>query len=201
MKSDCLHEIEKTHGRQFSHKVSTLVEDSVSSLSGRVSELEHVIQSRTTTPVTDDNATMVEAMEQAFMFELEKMKEEHLQAQTELFNMCGKLYATQKSQEKQISGLRRFARHVELFLDQLDKGAPAPQNPSHTLRLDDSGPSVPQAYVPGASVSSSTRPSSCVQAPEPPTFPAPPAPGETTATVEGGPPPEPCRVKPTCLAQ
>ena len=36
-----------------SHKVSTLVDDSVSALSERLSELEHTVQSRMTTPVTD----------------------------------------------------------------------------------------------------------------------------------------------------
>ena len=37
-----------------SHKVSTLVEDSVGSLTERLTEFEHIVQSRRTTPVTED---------------------------------------------------------------------------------------------------------------------------------------------------
>ena len=43
-----------------SHRVSTLVDDSVSALSERLSELEHTVQSRMTTPVTDESVTRVE---------------------------------------------------------------------------------------------------------------------------------------------
>ena len=39
----------------ISHKVSTLVESSVGSLTERLTELEHTIQSQRTTPVTDDD--------------------------------------------------------------------------------------------------------------------------------------------------
>ena len=38
-----------------SHKVSALVDDSVSALTERLSELEHTVQSRTTTPVTEES--------------------------------------------------------------------------------------------------------------------------------------------------
>ena len=52
-----------------SHKASSaLVGDSVSALTERLSELEHTVQSRMTTPVTEDGITQVEAwstMEQA----------------------------------------------------------------------------------------------------------------------------------------
>ena len=43
-----------------SHKVSTLVDDSVSALSERLSELEHTVQSRMPTPITEESATHVE---------------------------------------------------------------------------------------------------------------------------------------------
>ena len=43
-----------------SHKVSTLVGDSVSALTERLSELEHTVQSRMTTPVTEDSVAHVE---------------------------------------------------------------------------------------------------------------------------------------------
>ena len=65
-----------------SHKVSTLVGDSVSALTERLTELEHTVQSRMTTPVTEDSATHVEAwstIEQALMSELGKLREDYAQ--------------------------------------------------------------------------------------------------------------------------
>ena len=155
----------------------------------------------TTTPVTDDNVTVAEAcstVEQAVMSELEKMKEEHVQSQTELFNMCGRLYDAQKSQEKQLAGLRHFARNVELFLDQLDRGAPAPEIARPTLRSEEGSPRVSQAYVPGVSASSSMGPN---QIPRPPTISAPLVPSDTaTTTGTGNPSPEPNRGRPTTFS-
>ena len=61
-----------------SHKVSTLVGVSVSALTERLSELEHTVQSRMTTPVTEDSITQVEAwstIEQAIMSELGKLRD------------------------------------------------------------------------------------------------------------------------------
>ena len=62
-----------------SNRVSTLVESSVTSLSGRVTELEHVLQSQRTTPVeTEDVAVNAEtwaASEQVIWAELGKIRE------------------------------------------------------------------------------------------------------------------------------
>ena len=43
-----------------SHKVSTIVENSVGSLTERLTELEHTVQSQGTTPVTDDDVLNME---------------------------------------------------------------------------------------------------------------------------------------------
>ena len=61
-----------------SHRVSTLVDDSVTALSERLSELEHTVQSKTTTPVTEENATNVEVWSTIeLMSEMVKVKDEH----------------------------------------------------------------------------------------------------------------------------
>ena len=65
--------------------------------------------------------------------------------------MCEKLHDNQKSQERQLTGLRSFAQHVEQFLDQLGGGATAPDDSRQTLRLEGNRTSVPQGYVPGVS--------------------------------------------------
>ena len=60
----------------ISHKVSTLVEDSVESLTERLTELEHTVQSQRTTPVSDDDVLNMETwstMEQAIWSELGKV--------------------------------------------------------------------------------------------------------------------------------
>ena len=44
----------------ISHKLSTLVEDSVGSLTERLTELEHTVQSQKTTPVSDDDVLNME---------------------------------------------------------------------------------------------------------------------------------------------
>ena len=117
-----------------SHKVSTLVGDSVSALTERLSELEHTVQSRMTTPVTEDGITQVEAwstMEQATTSELGKLRDD-AQEVPRLYVLCEKLHENQKSQERQLTGLRSFAQHVERFLDQLDRGATAPSDSRQT---------------------------------------------------------------------
>ena len=61
----------------ISHKVSTLVEDSAGFLTGRLTELEHTVQSRRTTPVSDDDVLNMETwstMEQAIWSELGKVR-------------------------------------------------------------------------------------------------------------------------------
>ena len=110
-----------------SHKVSTLVGDSVGALTERLSELEHTVQSRMTTPITEDGITQVEAwstMEQAIMSELGELRE-YAHEVPRLYKLCEEFHENPKSQEKQLTGLRSFAQHVEQFLDQLDRGATA----------------------------------------------------------------------------
>ena len=74
-----------------SHKVSTLVDDSVSALTERLSELEHTVQSRMTTPVTEDSVTHVEVwstIEQALMSELGKLREDYAEEIPRLYELC-----------------------------------------------------------------------------------------------------------------
>ena len=110
------------------HRVSTLVDDSVSALTERLSELERTVQSQKTTPITDDDLLQTEAwstMEQAILSELGKVREQ--------------------AQDRQIAGLLSFAKHVERFLAQTNQGATAPSNvrPTPVLAL-----SVPKVSTP-----------------------------------------------------
>ena len=120
----------------ISHKVSTLVEDSVGSLTERLTELEHTVQSRRTTPVSDDDVLNMETcstMEQAIWSELGKVRE-HAQEVPNLYTLCEHLRENQKSQEKQLSGLRGFARQVEQFLARREAGATAPRESRETVK-------------------------------------------------------------------
>ena len=142
-----------------SHKASTLVENSVRSLTERLTELEHTVQSQGTTPVTEEDVLDTEtwsALEQVIWSELGKLKEQS-QEIPNLYTLCGELYTSQKSQEKQISGLRNFARRVEQFLTQLRSGAVAPREPMDTESTE-GGSSESLGYVPGAPASSSSNP-------------------------------------------
>ena len=162
-----------------SHRVSTLVDDSVSALTGRLMELEHTVQSRMTTPVTEDSITNLEAwtaIEQALMSELGKLKRDYAEEIPRLYELCEQLHKNQKSQEKQLNGLRSFAQHVERYLDQLSKGATAPGESRQIPTLEDSRINPSLGYVPGASASSCMGGMSCVLTPKPPTIPAPPVP-------------------------
>ena len=150
--------------------MSTLVEGSVTSLSGRLTELEHVLQSQRTTPVeTEDAAANAEtwaALEQVMWAELGKVRDQ-TQDVPRLYALCEKIQQAQQSHEKQLTVLRRFARQVEQHLEQLHKGATPPRH-NRQLQVDESGQGVPQVYVPGASASSSAIPSSSIQMPTPP---------------------------------
>ena len=161
-----------------SNRVSTLVEGSVTSLSGRLTELEHVLQSQRTTPVeTEDavaNAETWAALEQVMWAELGKVRDQ-TQDVPRLYALCEKIQQAQQSHEKQLTVLRRFARQVEQHLEQLHKGA-APPRHNRQLQVDESGQGVPQVYVPGASASSSAVPLSSTQMPTPPTVSPPPIP-------------------------
>ena len=181
-----------------SHKVSTLVDDSVSALTERLTELEHTVQSRMTTPVTEDSVTHVEVWStigQALMSELRKLKDEQTEAVTRLSDLFEKLHENQKSQERQLTGLRSFAQHVEQVLDQLDRGATVPSDSRQIPKLERGRANVSLGYMPGASASSSIRPPSYLQTPRPPTVPAPPVPQDSTPTSgENAAPSEPSRV-------
>ena len=102
----------------ISHKVSTLVESSVGSLTERLTELEHTVQSQRTTPVTEDDVLNMETwstLEQVIWSELGKVKQV-----PNLYQLCEQFHENQKSQEKQLSGLRSFVRKVEQILTQME---------------------------------------------------------------------------------
>ena len=161
-----------------SNRVSTLVEGSVTSLSGRVTELERALQSQRTTPVeTEDavvNAETWAALEQVMWAELGKVKDQ-TQDVPRLYALCEKIQQAQQSHEKQLTVLRRFAQQVEQHLEQLHKGATPPRR-NRLLQVDESGQGVPQVCVPGASASSSAIPSPSIPMPTPPTVSPPPIP-------------------------
>ena len=78
----------------ISHKVSTLVEDSVGSLTERLMELENTVQSQRTTPVTDDDPLNMEtwsALEQVIWTELGKVREQ-VQEVPNLYTVCEELH-------------------------------------------------------------------------------------------------------------
>ena len=103
--------------------------------------------------------------------ELGKVKEQS-QEVPNLYTLCGELYTNQKSQEKQISGLRSFARRVEQFLAQMRPGAVAPRESMDTQRKEGES-SESLGYVPGAPASSSNTPAPLRQSPTPPRTPTP----------------------------
>ena len=82
-------------------------------------------------------------------------------------------------QEKQLSGLRSFARRVEQFLTQMKAGAVAPRE-SHETPARRGEASECLGYMPGASASSPVVSASLIQTPTPPTVPAPPIPTEAS---------------------
>ena len=76
----------------ISQRLSNMVGGSVSALSDRLTDWEHTVQSRTTTPITDTSATHVpvEALatiEQTLMSELGKVKDDHTQSMSRLFDL------------------------------------------------------------------------------------------------------------------
>ena len=161
-----------------SNRVSTLVESSVTSLSGRVTELEQALQSQRTTPVETEDATMNAetwaASEQVIWAELGKIREQ-MQDVPRLYELFEKIQQAQQSHEKQLTVLRRFAKQVEQHLEQIHKRALPPKSYCQQA-VAASDPGVSLEYVPGASVSSSAVPSTSVQMPAPPTVSPPPIP-------------------------
>ena len=134
-----------------SHKLSNLVEDSVGSLTERLTELEHTVQSQGTTPVMEEDVLNMETwstLEQVIWSELSKVKEQ-AQEVPNIYTLCGELHENQKSQEKQLSGLRSFARRVEQFLTEMRPGAVAPRESLETQRKEGES-SESLGCVPGA---------------------------------------------------
>ena len=152
--------------------MSTLVDDSVGALSERLADLEHV--------ETWAN------IEQALVSEIGKVKDEHSQSMVRLYDLFEKFGERQKSLERQLTGLRSFARHVEQFLEQhVSGGATALSKPLRTPRLESDRTTASQGQVPRTS-SSSNRPPSYLQVPRPPTIPAPPVPQRNASPLEQG---------------
>ena len=162
-----------------SNRVSTLVESSVTSLSGRLTELEHALQSHRTTPVETEDTTMTEeawaASEQVIWAELERLKEQ-MQEVPKLHELFEKSQQAQRAHEKkQLVVLRCFSKHVEQHLEQLNKGALPPKQYRQQTRSDGTQ-GVPQTYEPGTSASSSAVPLTLTQMSIPPTVSPPPIP-------------------------
>ena len=72
--------------------MSTMVDGSVSARSDRLTDLEHTVQSRMTTLVTDTSTTHVSlealaTVEQALMSELGKVKDDSIQSMSRLFDL------------------------------------------------------------------------------------------------------------------
>ena len=150
------------------------MENSAGSLTERLSELEHTVQSQGTTPVAEEDVLDMETwstLEQVIWSELGKVKEQSQQVPN-LYTLCGELYTSQKSQEKQISGLRSFARRVEQFLAQMKTGAVAPRE---SMDAQDRGSESNESlgYTSGAPASSSNVPDPTRQSLTPPRTPTP----------------------------
>ena len=100
-----------------------------------------------------------------------------------LYKLREEPHEKQKAQEKQLAGLRTFAKHVERFLDQINQRATAPGNFRPTPVLEQA--SVPLGHVPGASASSnSSRPPSHLPTSRPSTASAPSVPKESSIPRE-----------------
>ena len=173
-----------------SNHVSTLVESSVTSISGSLTELEHALQSQRTTPVETEDTTMNEeawaASEQVIWAELERLKEQ-MQEVPRLYDLFEKSQQAQRAHEKQLVVLRCFSKHVEQHLEQLNKGAiPPEQYRQHTR--NDGTQGMPQTYESGASASSSAVPLTLTQMSVPPTVSPPPIPTSRVGS-------RPCPVK------
>ena len=108
--------------------------------------------------------------------------EEQAQEVPNIYTLCGELHENQKSQEKQLLGLRSFARRVEQFLAQMRAGAVAPRESLETpIKGGESNESL--GYVPGAPASSSTASAPLRQSPTPPLVSAPPIPTKAGAVA------------------
>ena len=125
--------------------------------------MEHIVQSQGTTPVTDEDVLDVatwSTLEQVIWAELGKLKEQ-TQEVPNLYTVCEELNKNQKSQERQITGVRNYARRIEQFLAQMRTGAVAPRE-SVDVQTRESESSESLGYTPGVPASSSN-----ISAPQP----------------------------------
>ena len=106
--------------------------------------------------------------------ELGKVKQQ-AQEVPKNYTLCEGLHENQKSQEKQITVLRNFARQVEQYLAQMRSGAVAPMESTDNQRKEGKS-NEPLGYVPGAPASSSTAATPLSQIPAPPRTPTTPVP-------------------------
>ena len=114
------------------------------------------------------------ASEQVIWAELGKVREQ-MQDVPRLHELFERIQQAQQNHEKQLGVLRRFSKQVEQHLEQISKGALPPRYHCQP-EADESHQGVPQAYVSGASASSSAMPSASIQMPIPPTVSPPPVP-------------------------
>ena len=97
--------------------------DSLGTLSDHLTDLEQTIQSRRTTPATEASAPQVPAetltsVEQAFTHEVEQLKDEWDRSVSGQHDLLDHVEQRQRSMERQLTGLKSFAKHVEKFLEQ-----------------------------------------------------------------------------------
>ena len=104
----------------ISQRLNSMVGESGGTISDRLTELEQTIQSRRTTPETDASASYVPvealaSVEQAFMHDVERMKNEHDKSMKRQVDLLERLDQKQRLLERQLTGLTSFSRHVESF--------------------------------------------------------------------------------------
>ena len=164
-----------------------MVGHSVDNLSGRLTDLEHAVQSQRTTPATVSSTSQVpietiSSVEQALTHEVEQLSDEWektLEGQRRLLESLESYEQRQKSMDKQLAGLRSFAMHVENRTNTVGRAPALSGHLGVGTSVRERRPSLEP--TPGAS-SSSTRP------PEPPSIPAPPVPSEPTPPSDAQPP-------------
>ena len=76
----------------ISQRLSTLVHDSITSLPSRLTDLEHTVQARMTTPVTKTSTTHVSSealatIEQALISEIERVRDDHTKSMSRLLDL------------------------------------------------------------------------------------------------------------------
>ena len=137
---DVRHEISslerKVQLEVISQRLNSMVGDSVSTLSDRLTDLEQTVQSRRTTPVTDVSASQVPvealaSVEQAFTHEVERLKDECDRSISRQHDLLERFDQKQRSLERQLTGLTSFG-----FLEQSTSGgatAPEREKPTATL--------------------------------------------------------------------